>query len=428
MKVTLLSYGTRGDVQPFTAIGLALARRGHDVVVAAPHDHLEFVRSTGLQAMPLPGDSRRLLHGEHGAAWVRDGDALAGLRAVTATFEEHADQAVLDAEAATEDADVVVSGVLSAGFGRLHSERRGVPHVIAHTFPGLPSSEVHHAAVAVPAILPGPMRRALGRAAFRVVWSLLRKYDDRARARYGLPQGLPEPTAHHQRRGGHSLHLWSPSLVPKPADWGDKDHVTGFCLLPSTAREKLGEDAAARELEAFFDGGPPPFYLGLGSMPVLEPGRTVDMFVDVVDRLGQRALIGGTFQDEAAVRARLSEGVRLVGRIDHDAVFPRCIGAVHHGGAGTTATSLRAGLPTFVASVFGDQPFWGQVVERHRVGCTEPFRRLDETRLLRGLERLLRPEVRERAAALGERMRAETDGATVAAEVIERVAARSRSR
>ncbi len=101
------------------------------------------------------------------------------------------------------------------------------------------------------------------------------------------------------------------------------------------------------------------------------------------------------------------ERVRVAGETDHAALFARCEAAVHHGGAGTTHGSLRAGLPTLICSVFADQPFWGHRVAKLDVGTTFPFQKLEESRLLAGLKHLRRDDVRERAQKLGAALRQE---------------------
>lgn len=226
------------------------------------------------------------------------------------------------------------------------------------------------------------------------------------------------------RLGRPSVHLWSPALLPRPADWPDTEVVTGFCALRKDERHALGESDAAKELSAFVDAGPPPFFIGLGSMPILDPEPMVRMIVDVARALDLRVILGANWHDAPSVKAGLPDTIRLCGAVDHDALFPRCAAVLHHGGAGTTATSLRAGKPTMICSVLGDQPFWGRRVVELGLGSFERFHRLNPARLHAGLQRLLDPDVQRRAAALGLRMRDE-DGAPTAADAIVDIIERS---
>jgi sterol 3beta-glucosyltransferase len=262
----------------------------------------------------------------------------------------------------------------------------------------------------------------------RLLWRLLHDIDDDVRDRLGLPHASLEACLAAFTARATTLHLWSPSLLPPPPEWGHDNVVAGFCALPPKTRDGLGERAPVDELEAFLAAGPPPIFLGLGSMPLLDPRRTIAMFVDAVTAVGARAIVGGTFADTPggrdAIAALLPSSMRLVGNVDHDALFPRCAAVLHHGGAGSTHTGLRAGRATMVCSVLGDQPFWGRVVARHGAGTWTRFRTLTTSTLRRGLETLLRDDVQARARALGEQMRTERPGTDVAADVIERVATR----
>jgi len=428
MRIVLSTFGTRGDVQPFVGLGLTLRARGHDVLVGAPEDHIGFVRASGLEVAPIHGSSEAILATPEGRRWIERGDELALGRALMRSFRELAPGVERDIGALTEGADVIVSGMLPSGMSRVFAEVRGVPFVLAHLAPGTPSSTFPMANLDVPLGMPGLLNRATTQGMLRLLWRLLHDLDDDVRDRRGLPRAPRDPGLAAFAARAKTLHLWSPSLLPPPPEWGDNEVVAGFCALPPQTRDGLGERAAVLALEAFLADGPPPIFLGLGSMPLLDPHRTVAMFVDAVTAVGARALIGGTFADvpggRDAIAAMLPSSMRLVGAVDHDALFPRCAAVLHHGGAGSTHTGLRAGRATMVCSVLGDQPFWGRVVARHGAGTWARFRTLTTSSLQRGLETLLRDDVQARARALGEQMRAERAGVDVAADLIEGVATR----
>lgn len=425
MRIALVTFGTRGDVQPFVALGHALGGRGHDVVVGAPEDHVSFVRAAGLQAAPIHGTSEAILGSPEGRRWIERGDAIALCRALLRSFRELKDGVERDVEALTAGADVVVAGVLPASMARTLAAWRKVPFIVAHLAPGTPSSSFPMANLDVPLGLPGVINRAGTHGALRVLWHLLRDIDDDVRDRRGLPHARTEASLAAFTAKAETLHLWSPSLLPAPPEWGPTDVVAGFCALPSSTRAGLGESAAVADLEDFLAAGAPPIFLGLGSMPLLDPRRSVGMFVDAVTAVGARALIGGTFAEREAIAALLPPTMRLVGAVDHDVLFPRCAAVLHHGGVGSIHTSLRAGRATMVCSVLGDQPFWGRVVARHGVGTWQRFRTLTTHTLRQGLEHLQRDDVQARARALGEQMRAERPGQDVAADLIEAVGSRS---
>jgi UDP:flavonoid glycosyltransferase YjiC (YdhE family) len=425
VRIALLAYGTRGDVQPLVALGHALQARGHDVVVGAPTNHRGFIERAGLRAGVIAGDSDELLDSDEGRAVLARGDFVTFLKMARAGFRTHAAQAERDVEALVADVDGIVGGVLIAGVARLHAELRRIPWLVAHLCPLQPSRSVPLGVLDVPRGLPGFAHEAIGRAALWGIWKALRHIDDEARDRRGLPRARALPGYDRFLARQPNLHLYSPTLVAHPPDWPRDDVVAGFCALPKVARAGLGETDALGELRGFLDDGPPPVFLGLGSMPLLQPAKTIALFVDVARQLGQRILIGGTFRDEASLRAQLPATARLCGAVDHDVLFPRCRAVLHHGGAGTTAASLRAGRPTMICPVLGDQHFWGRLVVHRGVGAMTPFRKLTSSSLTRGLATLLRPDVVTRAEALGATMRAEPSGADVAADAVTRLFSRA---
>jgi sterol 3beta-glucosyltransferase len=220
-----------------------------------------------------------------------------------------------------------------------------------------------------------------------------------------------------QDHGDLTLHTFSPSLLPRPDDWADNLKVTGAWQLPAAIREGVGEQLPAG-LQSWLDAGEPPVFLGFGSMPVLDPEPLLDNVIAVTGALGLRAIISeNCVAPEAA--GRLPDRLRVVGTLDHDRLFPRCLAVVHHGGIGSTTASLRAGRPTMVCSVFGDQPWWGGQVRRLGAGTHVPFRKLDRGALEAGIRTLLDPGVAARAAALGSAIEAEGDGLPSAAELLE---------
>lgn len=417
MRITLIAYGTRGDVQPICGIGLALAARGHSVRVAAPRNHVSFVERCALEAAPLAGDSDEILLSPEGQRWLATGNSLKLMHMLGVFMEQLAPEIERDLEAVTADAEGIVAGVLTMNTVRAIAEARGVPAVPVHTFPMIPSRAFPCGIVGARRF-PRVLNKFSAELTYAAGWWAHRRLIQRHRQRLGLPPATRDACMQLHRERRTQVHAWSPTLVPRPPDWEESEVVSGFCTLPSTARAGLGESDALRELGSFLDAGPAPFYIGLGSMPVLDVDALLKSVVDAAHALGVRVILsaGSTWQ-AAASAARLPETVRFCGAVDHDALFPRCAGVLHHGGAGSTATSLRAGVPTFVCSVFADQNFWGRAVEALGVGVWRRFRDLDGRALQEGLRELMRDEVRERARAVGVAMRQEQGSATAAVAI-----------
>jgi UDP:flavonoid glycosyltransferase YjiC (YdhE family) len=209
------------------------------------------------------------------------------------------------------------------------------------------------------------------------------------------------------------LYAYSPTLLPPPADWPSRFHVTGAWFLDPPPGWQPPAD-----LVSFLEGGPPPVYVGFGSMTSADPDATLALVLDALSRAAQRGVLLHGWAGLGAGR-ELPDTVIALDDVPHSWLFPRMAALVHHGGAGTTAAGLRAGIPSVVTPLTADQPSWGRIV--HRLGAGPrpiPFRHLTATRLSRAIESAVsEPAIHERAAELGERIRAE-DGVGQAVELV----------
>ena len=209
------------------------------------------------------------------------------------------------------------------------------------------------------------------------------------------------------------LYGFSPSVLPRPADWGARVHVTGYWF----ADEPDGW-VPPQEVVRFLEEGPPPVYIGFGSMSVKEPEATMRLVLDAIAATGRRAIVHAGWAGLAATAT--PDDVLIVGSVPHAWLLPRVGAIVHHGGAGTTAAAIRAGVPSVVVPFHGDQPFWAGLTHTLGVGTKPiPRRRLTATRLAAAIEEAFTvDELRQRAAELGERVRRE-DGVGRAVALIE---------
>lgn len=215
-----------------------------------------------------------------------------------------------------------------------------------------------------------------------------------------------------------TMHAYSGRLLPRPRDWGAHHQIIGPALPTPELAEALDPGRRSAELLDWVRGGPPVVYVGLGSMPVLDPQAALDLVASATANLGLRALVAEGSSDYGA--AAVPEHLRVVrGPVDHEALLAECVAAVHHGGSGTTASVTRAGIPSVVLSVFLDQPFWGWRLEQNGLGVGMPFRRVTRERLVKALREVVQPDHRARARAFAAVLRAE-DGATSAVDILER--------
>jgi sterol 3beta-glucosyltransferase len=419
VHLVVATVGTRGDVQPYVALGVGLARAGHRVTVATHEDFRELVTSRGLGFRAVGGSFKQLVESEDGRRWLDSSDRpLRYARTLKRLFVPLQQRWNEDLRDAVADADAVLFYGLATG--ALHAaQARGIPAIVLYPFPAVPSSELTPILFRSRPVLRGLANRLLWELAMWGFWQPFMALHQRWRERLGLPRVRERSVWKHvvvERIP--TVHLYSEHLVPRPTDWPGWVHNAGFCFLDG---DGWTPPAA---LAAFMAAGPPPVYVGFGSMTGRDPAELYAMAVDAVRRAGQRVVLVTGWGGGGLDAAHGGDDVFVADDVPHDWLFPRCRAVVHHGGIGTTAAGLRAGKPTLVTAFFGDQPYWGRTVFELGVGPRPILRReLSVDRLASAITELTGDEQLARnAERLGERLRGE-DGVGRAVEIIERILA-----
>lgn len=413
MRVAIVTMGTRGDVQPYVAIGRALRERGHEVVIGVDDDHAAMIRAHGLEHRRAGGSFRALLETDLGRAWLTSADSPRKYAKYARELFGPLQQAWCeDADRAVEGCDGVAFYALATG--ALHAaERRKLPAIALTPWPLAPTRA--HAPVVAPWLeaMPGLVKLGLGHLIMRFAFSTFNDAHDAYRARVGLRPYRAKDVLHFVLESGvPTIQLFSEAVLPRPRDWAERHRVAGFSFLPNSNYEP------PTTLAEFMNNGPPPVYLGFGSMTGFEPGELAGLAARAARLAGVRVVIGSGW---AGLAPRPSEDVFVVDELPHDWLFPRVAAVVHHGGVGTFAEGLRAGKPTVIAAFFGDQPFWGRINERLGTGPRALRRDNLTAKALAAAIRaaLNEPGYRARAVEVSRRIR-EEDGAARAAELIER--------
>ncbi|MEG6509205.1 glycosyltransferase [Methyloligella sp. 2.7D] len=422
MRILILTYGSRGDVQPFEALGKGLTHAGHDVTLATSARFADFVTAQGLGFAPMNDDLLALLDTDQGRDLIENTNNL--FQVVKRSFQmmrqvrptQHALLREGWAAAEAMQPDIIVFHPKSYG-GLFYAEKLGIPAVLA-----LP----------IPMMVPTATRPNLGfpklklggwynRMTYRLVtWltGLSAKGPVNAwRAANGLP-ALKRFRLLHDAAGAPVpvLHPISRYVMPEPKDWPPSAHMTGYWFL-----DEAEDWSPPPALEAFLKAGPAPVYIGFGSMAGRDPGRLGRIVVEALRRTNLRAVIatgwGGLKADS------LPETVLQIEQAPHDWLFPQLAAIVHHGGAGTTAAALRAGKPSVIIPFFGDQPFWGCQMQALGVSAAPiPQKTLTADNLAAALHQVTGDEeMARKTKALAKKIRRE-DGVAKAVSLIEAAA------
>jgi UDP:flavonoid glycosyltransferase YjiC (YdhE family) len=428
--LTIVTAGSRGDVQPYVALALGLRRGGYDVRVATHETFRDFVGAHGLAFEPIAGDPRAILGGAAADAWLATGrnrNMLAFARELRRVAGPLIDQSLHDYWRVCQGSDAVLYSSVALPTWDV-ARRLGVPAIAAFLQPlsrtrAFPTVGFRggRGLARVPVVGPA-LNYASHVAVEQVMWQALRGRVNRWRtATLGVPAApFLGPFAEMRRLGAPTLYGFSEHVVPRPHDWGDDVHLTGWWTLPPRPDWR-----APDELGAFLDAGPPPVYVGFGSMTPASAGPMTAAVLEALERTGQRGVLLRGWGSLGG--GELPPWAIAVGDVPHEWLLPRMRAVVHHGGAGTTGAALRAGVPSIVIPLGFDQPFWGRRVAALGVG-PEPLSRRAFTaaRLAAAIERALDDEaMRERAAALGATLRAE-DGVERAVSRVHSELARAR--
>ncbi|GAB0103692.1 glycosyltransferase [Nocardia sp. JMUB6875] len=410
MKMLLAFAGSRGDAQPGVLIGRELAGRGHDVTVAVSPNLVGFAERHGVSAVPFGLDSDELLRAQRDDARFRHINPLRRVQAVVDLQRRGFGEAAADLLALAEDSDVLVTGMACEEVAAEVARHHAIPLAAVHFFPIRPSRSVP--------VLPVDRARHLPAEFNRLGWHALTMARARALApeiaafrRAAAASATPGRIAGREVPAYTAIQAYDAALFPGLADELPGLPFTGF---PVPSDSDVRRPDLVDELSEWLRVGPAPVYVGFGSMPITDPVATESMVREAGRRLGRRVLLAGSM-----FRHRIGDGLAVVDQVDHGVVLPLCAVAVHHGGAGTTAAALRAGVPSVICSVQADQPYWGRQIEALGLGATTSFAGLTANRLERLLIRATEPEVVAWAAAFGAGFR--DDGVARAVDVIESI-------
>ncbi len=420
MKFVLAFYGTRGDVEPGIAVGRELVRRGHNVQMAVPPDQIGAVESVGLAAVDYGPDTQ---------AWLEDTRDFWGyffrnfwkIRDVQKYFRESREPGTRawgemsrTLVSLAHGADLLVTGISYEELVFDVSEYCDVPLATVLWFPMRVNGRL------LPN-LPAPAIRAAMKVYERLIWLGVKKVVGMQRRELGLPRATGPVPGRIAERELLEIQAYDevlfPGLATEWARWGGQRPFVGTLTLELAT-------AADDDVMSWIAAGPPPICFGFGSIPVESPADMIATIAGACAQVGERALVCAGWTDFSEVRE--FDHVTVVGAVNHAPIFPSCRAVVHHGGAGTTAAGLRAGVPTVILWMADVQVIWGSAVKRLKVGTSRRFSVATEKTLVADLRTILAPEYIDRARSLATRMTKPADSVAAAADLLEDFARRKR--
>ncbi|KAF5671692.1 glycosyltransferase family 1 [Fusarium heterosporum] len=404
LNIVLQIVGSRGDVQPFIALGNELQKHGHRVRIASHDVFADFVRQSNLEFYPTGGDPSDLM-----AYMVKNPSLVPSLSSLMAgdisrkqdMVEEMLDKFWLSCIEPDPISGVpfIAEAIIAnpPSFAHIHlAEALGIPLHLMFTMPYSPTQAFPHPLANIKqSNLDPKLSNYLSYGMVETLtWQGLGDIINDWRRKSLNLEPVSSTTA-TSMLSAHEIpytYCWSPALVPKPADWPPYIDVCGFFFRDEP------QYTPPDDIAQFLQAGPPPIYIGFGSIVMDDSARMTDLILEALRRSGARAIISRGW-------AKLGEG-----RSDENAIFigdcPH--GVIHHGGAGTTACGLLNACPTFIVPFFGDQPFWGSMVAKAGAG---PFpirhKELTVENFTNAIQTLLASATKTAAVRISETMRTE---------------------
>ncbi len=416
MRITIIALGSQGDVQPYVALGKGLKAAGHDVNILSNENFETFVRSHELEFSAARGNIMEIVESEEMRKLLEKGNFLA----INAHTAKAAQQAALhwaeDGLQACQNTELIVCGVGGLNLAVSLAEKLKLPMVQAYLFPFTPTAAFPGVLFPQSLQLGGAINQLSHIVLQQMIWQGSRAADTHARKQILKLNPAPffGPYGSKILKQHPVLYGFSPSVIAKADDWHNT-HVTGYWFLDAPT-----DWIPPTELTQFLEAGPPPVYIGFGSMSSRNPEATTTLIFEALAQTGQRAILLSGWNGLKA--NDVPDNVYMGKSVPHTWLFPRVSAVVHHGGAGTTAAGLRAGVPSIIIPFFGDQPFWGERVTALGVGPKAiPRKKLGAQQLAQAIRSAVSDQgMRQNAAALGKKIQTE-NGVASAVDIIEKV-------
>lgn len=415
MRIAIIAPGSRGDVQPYIALGKGLKNADHIVRFVTHQNFESLVTSHGLEFWPIAGDVQKIVQSSEMRERIEKGNFLSLLSQMAKEAQRGAIHLAESGLAAGQGVDILLAGMGGIYIGLALAEKLNVPLLQAYLVPFTPTKDFASVLSSnLPSLVGGRLNRLSHHFTRQIIWQGFRSADKLARREvlHLPPAPFTGPYNSDRTLGLPILYGFSPSVIPVPSDWGDNVHVTGYWFLDSD-----DQWTPPVEVMDFLNAGSPPVYVGFGSMSQRNPEQTANLVMEALRRSNQRGIL---FSGWGGLRStNLPDSLLLIDSIPHAWLLPRLAAVVHHGGAGTTAAGLRAGVPSVIVPFFGDQPFWGRRIAELGVGPDPiPRKKLTVDRLTQAIQLAMTDqEMRQRAAHLGSEIQAE-DGITHAVGII----------
>lgn len=399
MHYGIITYGSRGDVQPYVALALGLMEKGHEVTLCANENFRVFVEGYGVRFFPLYGNIEAMVHSPELLAVLKSGSAIAYLRQMRNMMQKIQSRVNEDMMQGAANADVLIAGPLTMTWVYSIAEKIDKKWAVVQlSVPAIPTKEFPFASFA---FFNAPWFNLLTYKLVRsIFWNINKEDINRYRESLGLPKLKHSILKEIYEQKIPQLYAISPSLIARPKDWDASIDITGFLTIPGGKRKTQVMDQAPDGLVDWLKQGEAPIYIGFGSIPIPKPKLLSRVLADIIDSTNHRFIFCEGWSELPDLPRH--ERLFVVRYINHEWLFPQCKTAIIHGGIGTIAAALKAKIPPVIVSIFADQPLWGKIIADKNSGIHIPFKKLTIKKLLDAIAATQTFKIKQNAAVIGE--------------------------
>ncbi|HLX93869.1 MAG TPA: glycosyltransferase [Puia sp.] len=415
MHYGIVTYGSRGDVQPYIALSIGLIAKGHEVTLFANENFAGFVEAYRIHFYPLPGNIEAMVHSPEVLRLLQSGNILAffrELQKMSRIIQPQVNKVML---LGCAKPDVLVASPLSLIWIYSIAEKLNKKWAIVQlSLPTVPTREFPFAGFA---FYNGPWYNLFTHRLIRYIyWRLNKKDINEHRITLELPRLNRSIMKNITDQKILNLYAFSSALIPRPSDWPDYVGITGFLTIPADHRRLIRMEEMPAGLDAWLKEGEPPIYIGFGSIPIPDVKLLSGIIGELIAGTGYRFIFCQGWSELPALPRH--EQLFVVKEVNHEWLFPQCKAAIIHGGIGTVAATLKAKIPAIIVSIFADQPLWGKLIDKRKLGVHLPFKRLTTRKLLDAIEKTEDDKMKKNARHTGEMVNAE-DGLQAAINALE---------
>jgi sterol 3beta-glucosyltransferase len=414
MNIGIYTYGTRGDLQPYIALAMGLMSKGHQITISATEDFKDLVEEHNIPFQPLFGNAETMMNSSEGQAILKSENPIRLMRYYFKVLHQTRiplRQSYFDA---ITKVDFVIANSMTLPIVSAIAEKQNKRMVLTYFMPPIvPTKEFPLGDFDI--LNFSWYNRLTYKIAQTFFWKIVKKDTNEYRSELGLPKLSENLIRNIDKQKILDLYCLSPTLISQPKDWESHHKISGFLTIPAQKPEGNIFYKTSIELNNWLSQGDKPIYMGFGSNGIGNTEKFTNIISEILNKTEERILFctGWSLFDELPKHKNLF----VVKYVDHETVLPKCKIGIFHGGAGTLAAMLRNYLPVIIVSFYTDQPTWGKIVERKKLGIHIPAKKLTAGRLIAGIQFSQSAEIRNNVLAVGQIIRSENGLENAVAEI-----------